>query len=86
MKCPHCNTEIGLPSFHGDVGTIRAWGYCPECNGKITYHFSGKRIAWMTIPAALACWFAFPTLGDSVVLVFPLLVLLPAISLGKYLD
>lgn len=86
MKCPYCKKDIGSPFFLGPFqGWIpSAFIICPECMGKIAYTFSGKKVAMFCVPAAFICWLASVYLGNSVFLIFPLLVLLPAKSLEKW--
>jgi hypothetical protein len=52
--------------------------------GKITYSFSGKKVAAYSVPTAFVCWVASRYLGDAIFLVFPLLILLPAKSPQKW--
>lgn len=77
MRWPHLQGGAGEP-------TVKVWGTCPKCSGKITYGFSGKTAAAVAVPAALVCWWAYPLLGESVVLIFPIIILLPAMSLEKW--
>lgn len=58
---------------------------CPRCSGKITYAFSGKKVAILFVPSAFLCWWAAPVLGEGGALfVFLALILLPAIRLEKW--
>ena len=86
MRCPHCQIDIGIAfaisPFGG--GMVSTFAMCPKCTGKITYMFSGKKVAMFSVPAAFVCWLASRYLGDSAFLIFPVLILLPAMSLEKW--
>jgi len=85
MKCPHCKQTIGSPFLLGPFqGIPSAFITCPKCMGKITYSFSGKKVAAYSVPTAFVCWVASRYLGDAIFLVFPLLILLPAKSPQKW--
>jgi len=86
MKCPYCKKDINIPFSISlfMVGVVSAFALCPKCMGKITYTFSGKKVIFFSIPAAFICSLASLYLGESAFLIFPLLILLPAMSLEKW--
>lgn len=88
MKCPYCSSRVPWPHLRGGDSPGGAfdqiWGKCPSCGEKITYAFSGKTVAALLLPAAVVCWVISGYIGETAFLVFPLLVLIPAMRLDKW--
>lgn len=88
MRCPHCRSRVLWPNAverglrNGLFNEVAV--RCPSCAEKVTYAFSGKVVAALFIPAAAACWVASTFIGDAVFLLFPLLVIVPAMRLEKW--
>lgn len=87
MKCPYCSTRVPWPHLRGgnSAGLFnQAWGNCPNCGEKITYAFSGKRAVALILPAGVLCWLISNQIGESALLIFPLIVLIPSMRLEKW--
>jgi hypothetical protein len=82
MKCPHCQTSIGLFSR-----TVNSWEknkVCPQCNGPIEFYMDQKVSAILFVPAVAVALLLGPVLvriglSDSIAIAVGIgLILLPA--------